>query len=107
MSTIDVRSKVLGGILGSAIGDAVGEMAFLYPDKETLLKQINHTSELCYTDDTAMAIGLTESILKEGGKKIKTKMRLIKDLIANNTMPGVAAETLGRSVAVQLYSFRT
>ena len=52
--------------MGSAIGDAIGEMAFLYPEKETLLKQINRASELCYTDDTAMAIGLVESIIKEG-----------------------------------------
>jgi poly(ADP-ribose) glycohydrolase ARH3 len=67
MSTIDVKSKVLGGILGSAIGDAIGEMAFLYPEKERLLVEANRAPELCYTDDTAMAIGLAESILKEDG----------------------------------------
>ena len=66
MSMIDVESKVRGGILGSAIGDAIGELAFLYPEREGLLKQIDRASELSYTDDTAMAIGLAESILKEG-----------------------------------------
>ena len=67
MSTIDVKSKVLGGIFGSAIGDAIGEMAFLYPEKERLLVEANRAPELCYTDDTAMAIGLAESIIREGG----------------------------------------
>ncbi len=67
MTKIDIKSKVLGGMLGSAIGDAIGELAFFYPEKESLLAQLERTSELCYTDDTAMAIGLAESILKEGG----------------------------------------
>jgi poly(ADP-ribose) glycohydrolase ARH3 len=67
MSTIDLKSKVQGGILGSAIGDAIGETAFLYPEKDGLLAAVNRASELCYTDDTAMAIGLAESIVKEEG----------------------------------------
>ena len=67
MPAIDIKSKILGAILGSAIGDAIGEMAFLYPEKERLLEEVNRAPEICYTDDTAMAIGLTESIIKEGG----------------------------------------
>jgi poly(ADP-ribose) glycohydrolase ARH3 len=67
MPKIDIKSKVLGGMLGSAIGDAIGELAFVYPENESLLTQLERVSELCYTDDTAMAIGLAESILKERG----------------------------------------
>jgi poly(ADP-ribose) glycohydrolase ARH3 len=32
--------------------------------------------------------------------EIETKLRLVSDLISNNTRPGVAAEKIGRSVAV-------
>jgi poly(ADP-ribose) glycohydrolase ARH3 len=66
MTKLDIKSKVLGGMLGSAIGDAIGELAFIYSEKEILLTQLERTTELCYTDDTAMAIGLAESLLKEG-----------------------------------------
>ncbi len=65
--TIDLKEKYLGGMLGSALGDAIGELAFLYPEKERLCSHLERLSELCYTDDTAMAIGLAESIIKEGG----------------------------------------
>ena len=54
-------------MLGSAIGDAIGELAFQYPEKESLLKQLERMSEFSYTDDTAMAIGLAESIINSGG----------------------------------------
>jgi poly(ADP-ribose) glycohydrolase ARH3 len=67
MTNIDINSKVLGGMLGSAIGDAIGELAFSYPEKESLITQLKQTPELTYTDDTAMVIGLAESILKDGG----------------------------------------
>ena len=67
MTKIDIKSKVLGGLLGSAIGDAIGELAFHYPEKERLFSQVDRTSQLRYTDDTAMAIGLAESIINEGG----------------------------------------
>ena len=66
MTKLDVKSKALGGLLGSALGDAIGELAFRYPEKESLLKQLERTSEFCYTDDTAMAIGLAESIIEKG-----------------------------------------
>ena len=63
MTKIDTTLKVLGGMLSSAIGDAVGELAFFYPENKSLFKQLERASELCYTYDTAMAIGLAESIL--------------------------------------------
>lgn len=67
MTKIAKKSKILGGMLGSAVGDAIGELAFHYPDKESLIKQLELTSEFSYTDDTAMAIGLAESIIESGG----------------------------------------
>ena len=50
-------------MLGSALGDAIGELAFFYSENESLFTQLERMPELCYTDDTAMAIGLAESIL--------------------------------------------
>ncbi|MGD2127636.1 MAG: ADP-ribosylglycohydrolase family protein [Desulfobacteraceae bacterium] len=64
---MDLKSKFLGAMLGSAIGDAIGELAFIYPEKARLLSQIELVSELRYTDDTAMAIGVAESIKQEQG----------------------------------------
>jgi len=61
-----LRKKFLGGMIGSALGDAIGEMAFRYPDRQLLITQIIHRPELTYTDDTAMAIGLAESIKRLG-----------------------------------------
>jgi ADP-ribosylglycohydrolase len=62
---IDIKLKVLGGMLGSTVDDAIGELAFFYPENESLFKQFERTPELCYTDDTAIAIGFAESILNE------------------------------------------
>jgi len=59
-----LKEKFLGGMIGSALGDAVGEMAFRYPERKLLGAQIGRLKELSYTDDTAMAIGLAESITK-------------------------------------------
>jgi ADP-ribosylglycohydrolase len=53
-------------MLDSANGDAVGELAFFYSENESLFTQLERTPELRYTDDTVMAIGLAESILKGG-----------------------------------------
>jgi poly(ADP-ribose) glycohydrolase ARH3 len=64
--TIDLKDKFLGGMIGSALGDAIGEIAFMNPDKQRLLDQIDRQKELIYTDDTAMAIGLAESIADRG-----------------------------------------
>jgi len=63
---MEIASKFLGGMIGSAIGDAVGELAFRFSGKDQLLAQLDQEPELSYTDDTAMAIGLAESIIKEG-----------------------------------------
>ena len=65
--TIDIRAKYLGGMVGSALGDAIGELAFRVPKRERLLSNLDHVSEFRYTDDTAMAIGLAESIIKVNG----------------------------------------
>ncbi|MGD9037987.1 MAG: ADP-ribosylglycohydrolase family protein [Desulfobacteraceae bacterium] len=65
--TIDIRAKYLGGMVGSALGDAIGELAFMIPQRERLSSNLDHVSELRYTDDTAMAIGLAESIIKVNG----------------------------------------
>ncbi len=62
----DIKAKYLGGMVGSALGDAIGELAFRYPSKESLCIQLDQLKELRYTDDSAMSIGLAESILKKG-----------------------------------------
>lgn len=48
--------------MGSALGDAIGEMAFRYPSKNSLLERISGQATLTYTDDTAMTIGIAESL---------------------------------------------
>jgi poly(ADP-ribose) glycohydrolase ARH3 len=62
----DIKDKFLGGMIGSALGDAIGELAFLYRKKELLCAQLEQLKEFRYTDDSAMSIGLAESILKKG-----------------------------------------
>lgn len=64
---VDLKSKFLGSMVGSAIGDAIGELAFSHPDKEYLKKILERMERLIYTDDTAMAIGLAESLLERRG----------------------------------------
>ena len=63
---IDKTKKYLGGMIGSALGDAIGELAFGYRKKEDLCVQMDRLKELRYTDDTAMSIGLAESLIKKG-----------------------------------------
>ncbi|MEE9274641.1 MAG: ADP-ribosylglycohydrolase family protein [bacterium] len=63
---VDLRSKFLGGMVGSALGDAIGEIAFRLPDRERLLGALARRETLVYTDDTAMAIGLAESLRERG-----------------------------------------
>ncbi|MCP4667522.1 MAG: hypothetical protein GY849_14265, partial [Deltaproteobacteria bacterium] len=65
MKPADLESKFLGGIIGSALGDAIGELAFRYPQEALLGPELNQASLLRYTDDTAMAIGLAESIIEK------------------------------------------
>ena len=67
MVIFDLKSKFVGGMIGSALGDAIGELAFMFPQEELLRSELGQVSEVRYTDDTAMAIGLAESIIKAGG----------------------------------------
>jgi poly(ADP-ribose) glycohydrolase ARH3 len=62
--TIDIKAKYLGGMVGSALGDAIGELAFTVPQRERLCSKLDSVSQFRYTDDTAMAIGLAQSIIK-------------------------------------------
>jgi poly(ADP-ribose) glycohydrolase ARH3 len=62
----DLRGKYLGGMIGSALGDAIGELAFFHPHKKTLCAHLEKLETYRYTDDTAMSIGIAESILKTG-----------------------------------------
>ncbi|MBW1799013.1 MAG: ADP-ribosylglycohydrolase family protein, partial [Deltaproteobacteria bacterium] len=52
--------------IGSALGDAIGELAFQFPREELLRSEVDRLSEVRYTDDTAMALGLAESIINRG-----------------------------------------
>ena len=65
--SIDLKSKFIGAMVGSAIGDAIGELAFRVSDRERLTAYVETVPELRYTDDTAMAIGLAESVTRETG----------------------------------------
>ncbi|MBW2341050.1 MAG: ADP-ribosylglycohydrolase family protein [Deltaproteobacteria bacterium] len=63
---IDIKSKYLGGMIGSALGDAIGELAFHHPEKDKLYIHLAQLKQFRYTDDTAMSIGLAESIIEKG-----------------------------------------
>lgn len=63
---LDLRSKYLGCLIGSALGDAIGELAFRHPDRESLEAALNRANILHYTDDTAMALGLAQSLTELG-----------------------------------------
>ena len=65
--TRDVKTKFLGSMVGSAIGDAIGELAFQQPRWEGLVRLVESSLEIHYTDDTAMAIGLAESLIRSDG----------------------------------------
>jgi poly(ADP-ribose) glycohydrolase ARH3 len=54
-------------MIGSALGDAIGELAFRHPAKAALQEAVEQQEQLVYTDDTAMAIGLAESLVASGG----------------------------------------
>ena len=63
---VDLEAKFLGAMLGSAIGDALGELAFRYSDKRQLLMASERLETIGYTDDTAMALALAESLVAIG-----------------------------------------
>jgi poly(ADP-ribose) glycohydrolase ARH3 len=61
-----LQSKFLGSVVGLALGDAIGEMAFGGFEEAALRRRVVESDALIYTDDTAMAIGLAESVAKVG-----------------------------------------
>lgn len=61
-----MKDKFSGSLVGSALGDAIGELAFHFSSKERLELKLRRLKELIYTDDTAMTIGLGESLIKRG-----------------------------------------
>ncbi|TXT67716.1 MAG: hypothetical protein BAJALOKI1v1_20033 [Promethearchaeota archaeon] len=58
-----LKEKFLGAFIGSSLGDAIGELAFQFGTKDLLLKHVQSQNILRYTDDTAMAIGIAETII--------------------------------------------
>lgn len=67
MNQRNLKSKFLGGMIGSALGDCIGELAFRYGNKQDLLAQVKNKEFIRYTDDTAMAIGIAETIISTDG----------------------------------------
>ncbi len=63
---VDLKAKFLGGMIGSALGDAIGELAFSGLIEVELRTQVAQMDQLIYTDDTAMAIGLAQSLIQVG-----------------------------------------
>jgi poly(ADP-ribose) glycohydrolase ARH3 len=61
-----LQAKFIGCLVGSALGDAIGELAFRFPDQNHLVTAIERADLLRYTDDTAMAVGLAQSLVERG-----------------------------------------
>lgn len=61
-----LSAKFLGGMLGSALGDAMGNVAWASTDAANLRMDLDRVDSLSYTDDTAMAIGLAETLVIQG-----------------------------------------
>ncbi|MGV9171883.1 MAG: ADP-ribosylglycohydrolase family protein [Promethearchaeia archaeon] len=61
---MNLKSKFLGGFIGCALGDAIGEISFFCSNKQELLSKVESSTVVRYTDDTAMAIGLAEALIK-------------------------------------------
>jgi poly(ADP-ribose) glycohydrolase ARH3 len=55
-----LRSRFIGSLLGCAIGDGLGVYSFHRSRKQLL--ELQPDERLTYTDDTAMAIGIAESL---------------------------------------------
>jgi poly(ADP-ribose) glycohydrolase ARH3 len=64
---VNPKEKFVGSMIASALGDAIGELAFARPQKDQLMPILQAIAELRYTDDTAMAIGLAESLIGAKG----------------------------------------
>lgn len=67
MHSVHLLDKFKGSLLGTALGDAVGELAFVCRSKKRLLEVLGQVELLRYTDDTAMALALTESLIENRG----------------------------------------
>lgn len=66
MSLSHLSTKFSGSVIGSALGDAIGKVAFVGMDAANLRVDLNLIDSLFYTDDTAMAIGLAETLASHG-----------------------------------------
>ena len=64
---IRLKDRFLGSMVGTGLGDAIGEIAFHFQHRADLEARIAQADQLRYTDDTAMAIGLAESLVRAGG----------------------------------------
>jgi poly(ADP-ribose) glycohydrolase ARH3 len=67
ISASGLKSKFLGCMIGGALGDAIGELAFHCRSEDRIRDTLSHLDILMYTDDTAMAIGLAQSLVGAGG----------------------------------------
>ncbi|MCG3222763.1 MAG: ADP-ribosylglycohydrolase family protein [Candidatus Heimdallarchaeota archaeon] len=65
---MNLKEKLLGGFVGSALGDSIGQIAFSHDSSDSLIADIDQHSVLNYTDDTAMALGIAESIIINQGR---------------------------------------
>jgi poly(ADP-ribose) glycohydrolase ARH3 len=54
-------------MVGSALGDAIGEIAFVHIREKSLCDFLEGREPLIYTDDTAMALGIAESLVRMKG----------------------------------------
>ena len=88
---IDLKSKFLGGMIGCALGDAIGEIAFMYPKEDLLCSKVDSEKVLRYTDDAAMALGIAESIIKEGEINQQQLGNMFKDNFEQEPWRGYAS----------------
>jgi poly(ADP-ribose) glycohydrolase ARH3 len=58
-----LTESAIGAMLGCAVGDAVGELAFELRSRNDLMATAARLPVLRYTDDTAMAIAVAESLI--------------------------------------------
>ena len=131
--TTGLTAKFLGSMLGSALGDAIGEIAFRTPNEADLRTWIAGTGKLSYTDDTAMAIGLAQSLARLGRldpqrtfpgnrfvndlmafartTEMRDKLEMVRSLLAQDSPAQFAAPRLGQNVTAHgsvpfaLYAF--
>jgi poly(ADP-ribose) glycohydrolase ARH3 len=88
---VDIKDKFLGGMIGSALGDAIGELAFFHPKRDQLIAAVDSSSDLSYTDDTAMAIGLAEALAVEGKISQQNIGRIFSDNYQREPWRGYAS----------------